>query len=78
MAPPDHVLPDPEDLRMATTTGTPSCHRVCVWFGKHIIAEHTDNPEAAIRYQAAMTRRFASLRVTIEPAIAVVPDADLS
>jgi hypothetical protein len=49
-----------------------------VWFGKHIIAEHTDNPEAAIRYQAAMTRRFTSLRVTIEPAIAVVPDADLS
>lgn len=78
MAPPDHVPPDHENLRTASTTGTPSYHRVRVWFGKHIIADHTDNPEAAIRYQAAMTRRFASLRVTIEPPIAVAPDADLS
>jgi len=49
--------------------------RVRVWFGEHIIAEYTAEPETAMRYQAAMTRRFANLRVTIEPA---VPDADLS
>lgn len=53
----------------------PTDRRVRVWFAEHVIAEYTDEPEAALRYQAAMTRRFASLRVTIEPA---VPDADLS
>jgi hypothetical protein len=53
----------------------PTDRRVRVWFGEHVIAEYTDAPETAMRYQAAMTRRFASLRVTSEPA---VPDADLS
>jgi hypothetical protein len=53
----------------------PTDRCVRVWFGEHIVAEYTAEPETAIRYQAAMTRRFASLRVTIEPA---VPDADLS
>lgn len=49
---------------------------VRVWFGEHVIAEYTAEPATAMRYRAAMTRRFASLRVTIEPAIAVVsPDA---
>ena len=56
----------------------PTDRRVRIWFGEHIIAEYTAEPETALRYQAAMTRRFASLRVTIEPATAVVPDADLS
>jgi hypothetical protein len=59
-------------------TPLPSDRGVRVWFGEHIIAEYTAEPETALRYQAAMTRRFASLRVTIEPAGAVVPDADLS
>jgi hypothetical protein len=45
----------------------PTDRRVRVWFGEHVIAEYTDEPEAALKYQAAMTRRFASLRVTIEP-----------
>ncbi len=54
----------------------PTDRRVCVWFGQHIIAEYIDSPEAAIRYQAAMTRHFASLRVTIGPADLAVPDAD--
>lgn len=53
----------------------PTDRRVCVWFGEHIIAEYTAEPETALRYQAAMTRRFASLRVSIEPAVS---DADLS
>ena len=50
----------------------PSERRVRVWFGEHVIAEYTAEPAKAIRYQAAMTRRFFSLRVTIEPAIPVV------
>ncbi|MGC4942336.1 hypothetical protein [Kribbella sp. DT2] len=53
----------------------PTDRRVRVWFGEHVIAEYTDEPEVALHYQAAMTRRFASLRVTIEPAVS---DADLS
>ena len=43
--------------------------RVRVWFGEHVIADYTAEPTSAIQYQAAMTRRFASLRITIEPAI---------
>ncbi|WP_112243901.1 hypothetical protein [Kribbella monticola] len=62
---------------MSTLTGIPLPTDRCVrvWFGEHVIAEYTDEPEAAMKYQAAMTRRFASLRVTIEPA---VRDVDLS
>jgi hypothetical protein len=52
----------------------PTNRCVKVWFGEHVIAEYTAEPETAIRYQAAMTRRFASLRVTIEPATAVVDE----
>ena len=51
--------------------------RVRVWFGQHIIADYTAEPAKAIRYQAGMTRRFASLRITIEPiTTAVDEDAD--
>ncbi|GAA1596459.1 hypothetical protein GCM10009804_61210 [Kribbella hippodromi] len=54
----------------------PAARRVRVWFGEHVIADYTAEPADAIRYQAGMTRRFASLRVTIEPATAAVrPDA---
>lgn len=56
----------------------PTDRCVKVWFGEHVIAEYIAEPATAIRYQAAMTRRFARLRVTIEPALATVPDADLS
>ncbi|MFB6720175.1 hypothetical protein ACFCV3_08460 [Kribbella sp. NPDC056345] len=49
--------------------------RVRVWFGEHVIAEYTAEPATAIQYQAAMTRRFASLRVTIEP-VTVAVDKD--
>ena len=48
--------------------------RVCVWFGEHKILEHVDEPADAARFEAAMRRRFASLRVTNEPV--VISDAD--
>ena len=54
-----------------TDTPRPAC-RVRVWFGEHVIADYTAEPADAIRYQAGMTRRFASLRITIEPANATV------
>ncbi|MFD7161057.1 hypothetical protein ACFV9C_41185 [Kribbella sp. NPDC059898] len=55
---------------MTTLTDAPQPRdrRVRVWFGEHVIADYTAEPEDAIRYQAGMTRRFASLRITIEPA----------
>ncbi|MER7245804.1 hypothetical protein [Kribbella sp. NPDC000426] len=49
--------------------------RVRVWFGEHVIADYTAEPTTAIQYQAAMTRRFASLRITIEP-VTVSADED--
>ena len=49
-------------------------NRVCVWFGEHLIADYTAAPEAAAKYEAAMRRRFLSLRATSEPV--VIPDAD--
>ncbi len=45
----------------------PTDRCVQVWFGEHVIAAYTAEPATALRYQAAMTRRFASLRMTIEP-----------
>lgn len=55
-----------------------SAHRVCVWFGEQKIVDHVVEPAHAARFEAAMRRRFASLRVTKEPATvpAVIPDAD--
>lgn len=41
--------------------------RVRVWFGEHVIADHISDPVSAAEYEAAMRRRFASLRVTNEP-----------
>ncbi len=49
--------------------------RVCVWFGQHKIVEHVAGPAFAIRFEAAMRHRFASLRVTNEP-IAAERDVD--
>ena len=53
----------------------PTDRRVRVWFGEHVIADYTAEPTTAIQYQAAMTRRFASLRITIEP-VTVAVDED--
>jgi hypothetical protein len=41
--------------------------RVRVWFGAHVIADYSAEPELAKRYAAAMDRRFG-LPVTIDPA----------
>ncbi|GAB3823082.1 hypothetical protein [Kribbella italica] len=57
-----------------TETPHPSDRRVRVWFGEHVIADYTAEPAEAVRYQAAMTRRFYSLRVTIEPAVPAVDE----
>lgn len=56
----------------------PTDRRVSVWFGDHLIADYIGDPESAALYEAAMRRRFLSLRVTNQPASTVVPDADLS
>jgi hypothetical protein len=41
--------------------------RVRVWFGELVIADYRAEPALAARYEAAMSRRFRSLRVTNEP-----------
>jgi hypothetical protein len=48
----------------------PHSRRVCVWFGEHKIVEHVSEPAFADRFETAMRRRFASLRVTNEPVAA--------
>lgn len=52
----------------------PTERRVRVWFGEPVIADYTAEPADAIRYEAGMTRRFASLRITIEPVTAAVDE----
>lgn len=37
---------------------------VRVWFGTHVVAEYEAVPQLAARYEDAMRRRFAGLRVT--------------
>ncbi|WP_328333001.1 hypothetical protein OHA70_15435 [Kribbella sp. NBC_00382] len=41
--------------------------RVQVWFGSHVIATYVAERLLADRYAAAMSRRFAGLRITNEP-----------
>ncbi|MDX2972359.1 hypothetical protein [Kribbella solani] len=52
----------------------PAERRVRVWFGEHVIADYTAEVADAIKYQAGMTRRFASLRITLEPATSAVDE----
>ncbi|MDX6252008.1 MAG: hypothetical protein QOF10_5368 [Kribbellaceae bacterium] len=53
---------------MNTAVGSATPLRcVCVWFGEHKIVEHVSEPAFATRFEDAMRRRFASLRVTNEP-----------
>jgi len=52
----------------------PADRCVCVWFGRHKIVEHVAEPMTATRFEAAMRRRFGSLRVTNEPV--TVSDVD--
>ncbi|MGZ0148997.1 hypothetical protein ACXJJ3_18120 [Kribbella sp. WER1] len=57
----------------------PTDRRVRVWFGEHVIADYTAESAKAIQYHVCMTRRFASLRITIESLPAAVDEdaADL-
>lgn len=41
--------------------------RVRVWFGEHIVADYSADRALAERYEQAMKRRFAGLRVTNDP-----------
>jgi hypothetical protein len=52
--------------------------RVRVWFGDHVIAECRAEPGLAAQYEAAMSRRFASLRVANEPITAAPLAAERS
>lgn len=56
----------PTELNDRTTAGS-GRSRVRVWFGRHAIADHTAESATAERYAAAMARRFAGCRVTVEP-----------
>lgn len=47
--------------------------RVRVWFGHQVIADYRATCDLAQRYAAAMRRRFAGLRITIDP-VASDPD----
>jgi hypothetical protein len=44
----------------------PARTRVRVWFGTHVVADYEAVPQLAARYEDAMRRRFAGLRVTSE------------
>jgi len=48
---------------------------VQVWFGEHVIAQYQAEPALATRYEQAMKRRFASLRVTNRPLGKTVADS---
>jgi hypothetical protein len=59
-------------IRTVASTPAPRHRRVRVWFGDHPIFDYTGTPVAAQRYEQAMRRRFVGLRVTNEPADALV------
>ena len=40
---------------------------VRVWFGEHVIGWYQAEPALAHRYEQAMRRRFAGLKVTNDP-----------
>lgn len=40
---------------------------VRVWFGEHVIANYVAEAELAERYEKAMDRRFAGLKITNDP-----------
>ncbi len=46
------------------TTGGRERRRVRVWFGAHVIADYIAEPDLAARYEQAMRKRFAGLKVT--------------
>ncbi|MEU4291163.1 hypothetical protein AB0E63_23305 [Kribbella sp. NPDC026596] len=64
----DNADGDPHPAAVGVVEG----RRVRVWFGDHVVADYRAEAELAERYAAAMSRRFAGLRVTSDP----IPDAD--
>jgi len=57
---------------MADFGFVPPNHRVQVWFGEHVIATVIGTADIAASYETGMQQRFAGLRITNEPASAVV------
>jgi hypothetical protein len=58
-----------------TQLPVPTDRRIQVWFGRHLIADYVSDPSSACAYERAMRRRFASLRVTNEPADQQIADS---
>jgi hypothetical protein len=58
---------DDEPRPTAPVRPVPQRRRVRVWFGDHVVADYRAEAELAERYAAAMSRRFAGVRVTSEP-----------
>jgi hypothetical protein len=60
-----------EVVTLTTQAKTPSVtaadRLVQVWFGTHVVCEYRADLATASQYADAMRRRFAGLRVTIEP-----------
>ena len=51
-------------MTIAETTSKQHRRRVRVWFGEHVIAQYVAEAPLAARYEQAMRRRFAGLKVT--------------
>jgi hypothetical protein len=51
-------------VTIAEMTSRQHRRRVRVWFGEHVIAQYVAEAALAARYEQAMRRRFAGLRVT--------------
>lgn len=49
-----------------TAGGGPEQRRVQVWFGEHLLHDYRAGAKAAEEYAAAIGRRFAGLRVTVD------------
>ncbi|MEV4266880.1 hypothetical protein [Kribbella sp. NPDC049584] len=51
-------------MSIAEVTSRQHRRRVRVWFGEHVIAQYVAEAPLAARYEQAMRRRFAGLKVT--------------
>ncbi len=51
-------------MTTAEVTSRQHRRRVRVWFGEHVIAQYVADAPLAARYEQAMRRRFAGLKVT--------------
>lgn len=69
----DDASTDPEPVPLAGPVAGMQRRRVRVWFGDHVVADYQAETELADRYAAAMSRRFAGLRVTSEPILPSEP-----